>query len=124
MQKVVERFGNIEVTIEEAKRGYYVEWGKYVVKVGYPYNARMAVFALSQIENDLFEQGFIETMLDWKEEDWKLWDPYRTFEKAEYSIFHKDGYRIDLEVRMICLPKQNRFKVYVRGFLGVYVPLE
>jgi hypothetical protein len=31
---------------------------------------------------------------------------------------------IDLEVRMIYSPAESRFKVYVRGFLGAYIPLE
>jgi hypothetical protein len=120
----VERFGDVEVVIKERGKWYIVEWGPYVLQVSHPYGARMAIFALVNVQNELMEKGFVEKVIEWEEKNWEEWDPYRVFEKGEFSVFHKDGFNIDLEVRMIYSFADRKFKVYIRAFLGVYVPLE
>ena len=120
----VEKIGDIEVVVKESGRKYNVEYGPYVVRVSHPYGARMAIFGLVNVENDLMEKGFVEKVVDWEETYWSVWDPYRVFEKGEFAVFHKDGFNIDIEMRLIYSMKEGKFKVYIKAFLGVYVPLE
>jgi hypothetical protein len=128
-----------KVNVKKHKEDKYeVNFGPYKFYVSHPYHARMAIYALLKSEQELMNQGYVEKMIDWKDEDWAIWDPYRVFDVGRFTVYRDDSILdnavdvvvedaiIDLEVRKIYVPysKENKFKVYVKGFVRCYVPLE
>jgi hypothetical protein len=109
------------------KEYFDVYFSNYIIRIyGSPYDAKMAIYALLMIEKRLLDSGFVEKIIDWNENerDWEIWDPYRIFIKGEFKIFREGNYKmqegdalIDLEVRRIHVPSENKLKIYIKAFM-------
>jgi hypothetical protein len=114
--------------LKHYKDKYDVEYGPYTIRTNNPYSAKMAIFGLLMCEKKLLSDGYVEMVIDWDDKDWKRWDPYRVFDYGRFKIFREDkkygDCLIELEIRRILALFDNKFKVYIKGFVMAIPVLE